>query len=263
VRYAIIGGTGVYDPGFLQSVQEIEVKTPYGDVRIAAGTYQEKEIAFVSRHGKGHSVAPHKVNYRAIVWSLKSLGVQYAVATNAVGSCNPNFRVGDFVLVDQFIDFTKSRPATFFDGEGTPVVHTDVTNPYCPALRQALLSQGLQMGVPIHRHGCYVCFEGPRYETAAEVRLAAALGGDVLGMTGVPEVGLAREAGICYASVCIVTNMGAGMSETALSHIDVSQVVKERMGYVRRLAVDALVSSALAMCRCGESSAALPGLQEA
>ena len=207
-------------------------------------------------------MAPHKVNYRAIVWSLKSLGVQYAVATNAVGSCNPNFRVGDFVLVDQFIDFTKSRPATFFDGEGTPVVHTDVTNPYCPALRQALLSQGLQMGVPIHRHRCYVCLKDramrqpPRYGWRQP-------GGDVLGMTGVPEVVLAREAGICYASVCIVTNMGAGMSETALSHIDVSQVVKERMGYVRRLAVDALVSSALAMCRCGESSAALPGLQEA
>ena len=263
MQYAVIGGTGVYDPGFLSSVQEIEVQTPYGKTELIAGMYKQLEIAFVSRHGKSHSVPPHRVNYRALMWALKYLGVQYVVATNAVGTCNPNLQVGDYVLVDQFIDLTKSRTLTFFDGDQGPVVHVDVTYPYCPTLREALLLLGRQMGVAIHGQGCYACFEGPRYETAAEVRMAAMLGGDVLGMTGVPEVVLAREAGICYASICIVTNMGAGLAGNTLSHIEVSKVVNERMNSVRRLAVDSLVlASEKASCRCSESGVSLPGLQE-
>jgi len=263
MRYAIIGGTGAYDPGFLECIREIEVQTPYGKAHLVAGTYKQVEVGFVFRHGRDHSVPPHKVNYRAVIWALKSLGVQYAVATNAVGSCKPSFAVGDFVLVDQFIDLTKSRPLTFFDGEQTPVVHTDITYPYCPTLRQALLSRGREMGVPVHDRGCYVCFEGPRYETAAEVRMAAMLGGDVVGMTGVPEVVLAREAGICYASICIVTNMGAGLAGNTLSHDEVSEVVKDRMGFMRQLAVEALIAAAeQAHCRCSTSKAVLPGLHE-
>jgi 5'-methylthioadenosine phosphorylase len=263
VQYAIIGGTGVYDPGLLSSEKEIQVETPYGKADLIAGRYQQLEIGFVPRHGKGHSVAPHKVNYRAIIWALKSLGVHYVIATNAVGSCNSNFMVGDFVLVDQFIDFTKSRPLTFFDGEHTSVVHVDVTSPYCPYLREALLDLGRDRKLTIHGNGCYVCFEGPRYESTAEVRMAAKLGGDVLGMTGVPEVVLAREAGICYASIGIVTNMGAGLAGEPLSHLDVSKVVADRMNLVRGLALDALVlMSCKDLCTCSESKVPLPDLQE-
>lgn len=263
MRFAVIGGTGVYDPLLLDQARNIQLPTPYGEVSLTAGYYQQQEIGFIARHGSDHATAPHKINYRGIIWALKSLGVEYIIATNAVGSANPSMRPGDFVLIDQFIDFTKTRPFTFFDGESTPVVHVDVTNPYCHTLRETIANIGEGMNLQLHNGGCYACFEGPRYETAAEVKMAALLGGDVLGMTNVPEVVLAREAGICYASICVVTNMGAGITDSALSHSEVSAIMTDNMNSVRRLALDSLAAVAqLPSCSCSKCEVPLPGLQE-
>lgn len=262
MKYAIIGGTGVYDPSILENIRTEEVTTPYGDVRVEVGTFQGLEVAFMPRHGKGHKIPPHKINYQANIWGLKALGVEKVLATNAVGSTNRSMRPGDFVVVDQFIDFTKVREQTFFDGGDNPVVHTDVTDPYCPALRSALFDAGKELGLSIHPRGCYACFEGPRFETAAEVRMANILGGDLVGMTGVPEATLAREAGLCYSTVAMVTNMGAGIAENPLTHEEVVEVMAENTKKIRDLLMRALVSIPKEVtCGCANGKTPLKGLE--
>lgn len=241
-RCAIIGGTGVYDPHLLEDVTSCEIATPYGAVEVQIGTYKGVRVAFMPRHGKGHSIPPHKINYRANIWGLKALGVETILATAAVGSINPEMRPGDFVIVDQFLDFTKGRAATFFDEGDQGVVHIDVTEPYCPYVRGVLVEVGARLGFPLHPRGTYVCVEGPRYETAAEIRAFRILGGDVVGMTSVPEVVLAREAGICYATMAMVTNMGAGMNGRALSHDEVVEIMALNTERVRRLALETFVA---------------------
>ncbi len=259
MEYAIIGGTGVYHPDLLDNPREVQVKTPFGQVKLLAGIYNEREIAFIPRHGSDHGVAPHRINYHANIWALKKLGVKYIIATNAVGSSNRSMTVGDFVIVDQFLDFTKGRSSTYFHGEDTPVVHVDMTDPFCLTLRKQIFNFGQKQSLKIHNHGCYVCFEGPRYESAAEVRMANLLGGDVLGMTLIPEIVLAREAGICYASIAIVTNMGAGIGSTNLSHEEVSTIMAANMNNVRQLALDSLAAVPQS-CTCEQQNVPLPGM---
>src|SRR5690606_29757669 len=202
-------------------VRSTVLDTPYGEVEVQIGRYKGVEVAFMPRHGKGHSIPPHRINYRANIWGLKMLGVEVILATAAVGSINPEMKPGNFVIVDQFLDFTKGRTSTFFDDGSQGVVHVDVTEPYCPAVREVLIETGRELGLRLHDRGTYVCVEGPRFETAAEIRAFRILGGDVVGMTSVPEAVLAREAGICYAAMAMVTNMGAGMEERPLSHEEV------------------------------------------
>lgn len=260
--YAIIGGTGIYESDLLKNSTEQVIKTPYGSVNLSVGNYKGHEIAFLTRHGKKHSVTPHKINYRANIWALKSLGVKYTIATAAVGSTNPSMQTSDIVIVDQFLDFTKNRVYTFFDGEGDTVVHIDVTEPYCPELRQLIITNAQDYQLKVHPTGCYGCFEGPRYETAAEVKMVAMLGGDVVGMTSVPEVVLAREAGICYATICMVTNMGAGISEVNLVHDEVSQIMSENLSTVLDLALETLANITPDFgCNCQDNGVTLPGMQ--
>ena len=187
MEYAIIGGTGVYDPRLLEDVREERVETPYGAVSLQAGVHRGVEVAFMQRHGAGHAVPPHKINYRANIWGLKLLGVKHILATAAVGSLAEAMRPGHFVIIDQFLDFTNARQQTFFDGGEPGVVHTDMTEPYCPSLRSVLVETGRRQGLDLHTEGVYVCTEGPRFETAAEIRAFRALGGHVVGMTNVPE----------------------------------------------------------------------------
>jgi len=241
VRYAVIGGTGVYDPKLLDEVRSTVLDTPYGEVEVQIGRYKGVEVAFMPRHGKGHSIPPHRINYRANIWGLKMLGVEVILATAAVGSINPEMKPGNFVIVDQFLDFTKGRTSTFFDDGSQGVVHVDVTEPYCPAVREVLIETGRELGLRLHDRGTYVCVEGPRFETAAEIRAFRILGGDVVGMTSVPEAVLAREAGICYAAMAMVTNMGAGMEERPLSHEEVVEIMAANTENVRRLAMEALL----------------------
>jgi len=164
-KIAVIGGTGVYDPEILEDVQEKEIKTPFGDVTFILGSYKGKEVYFMSRHGKGHSLPPHKINYRANIWALKEMEVDRIISTAAVGSINKEMAPGSLVLIDQFIDFTKQRPLTFFEGKEGEVVHTDFTEPYCPQLRETIMKVVEGFPYKIFDYGTYVCCEGPRFET--------------------------------------------------------------------------------------------------
>ena len=188
-------------------------------------------MVFLPRHGTGHSVPPHRINYQANIWGMRALGVEAIIATAAVGSLNPEMRPGDFVFVDQFIDFTKNRRQTFFDGRENGVAHLDFTEPYCPALRKTMAAAAGELRArpgaefAFHEKGVYICTEGPRFETPAEIRAYALLGADVVGMTSYPEVALAREAGICYATIAMVTNLAAGMAGGRLTHEEVLEVM--------------------------------------
>lgn len=264
MKCAIIGGTGVYDPRLLEDVREEQVSTPYGPIAVEVGTFEGVEVAFMARHGKGHSIPPHKINYRANIWGLKALGVERVLATAAVGSLNPEMTPGHIVVVDQFLDFTKGRDHTFFDGGENGVVHTDVTEPYCPELRAALSRCGRELGLDMHDRGVYVCTEGPRFETAAEIRAYRILGSDVVGMTNVPESTLAREAGLCYAAMAMVTNMAAGISQDPLTHDEVVEVMAANTENVRRLALKAIRSlTPERSCRCSQVERPLKGLEQA
>lgn len=250
VKIAIIGGTGVYDPSILSGIREEKVETPFGSVKVKIGTYKGKQVAFMARHGEDHSVPPHLVNYRANIYGLRLLGVKNIFATAAVGSLNMGMEPGNFVFVDQFLDFTKSRPQTFVE-QG--VVHLDMTDPYCPRLRGVLREAAGKQGLRYHTAGTYVCTEGPRFESPAEIRMFRQLGGDLVGMTSVPEVVLAREAEICYATIAMVTNYAAGISRTRLSHQEVVDIMGENAQNLRNLVMEAINSlDEDAPCLCQE-----------
>ncbi|MCQ2559286.1 MAG: S-methyl-5'-thioadenosine phosphorylase [Clostridia bacterium] len=238
VKIAIIGGTGVYDPSILEQIQEKTVETEFGSVPVKIGSLQNKEVAFITRHGFEHSVPPHLINYRANIAALKKLGVKSIFATAAVGSLNLDMKPGDLVLADQFLDFTKVRQHTFF-GVGR-VVHLDMTVPYCADLRAELQKAAAKLKFSCHNGGTYVCTEGPRFETPAEIKMFALLGGDLVGMTSVPEVTLAREAEICYATIAMVTNFAAGISPTALTHQEVLEVMAENAVKLRQLLIETI-----------------------
>jgi 5'-methylthioadenosine phosphorylase len=252
VRLAVIGGTGVYDPRWFHEAHEVTVATPYGSVTMTEGLVEgcSDPVLFVNRHGAHHHIPPHRVNYRANVWALKTQEVSRVIATAAVGSLNPNLPPGSMVLVDQFLDFTKSRPSTFFDGGPLGVVHTDMTAPYCPHARQILAETGHEMQCQMVDGGVYVATEGPRFESGAEIRAFRMLGGDVVGMTGVPEVVLAREAGLCYSTIALVTNFAAGIAAGPLTHREVLEVMAAHADRLKRLMASALPRLA-AGSRCG------------
>ncbi|GAV24986.1 methylthioadenosine phosphorylase [Carboxydothermus islandicus] len=235
VKIAVIGGTGVYDPKMLNNLTKEKVTTPYGDIEVTVGELSGKRVAFLPRHGAGHTVPPHLINYRANIWGLKMLGVKQIIATTAVGSLNLNMKGGDFVLIDQFLDFTKNRIYTFYDGGERGVIHTDVTEPYCPELRKIIYNAAKELGYTVHPSGTYVCTEGPRFETAAEIKMFAKLGGDLVGMTSVPEVVLAREAEMCYASISLVTNFAAGISPNPLTHEEVVEMMTTKSEQLKNL----------------------------
>ena len=235
IRIAIIGGTGVYDPRILDNIRDITVVTPYGTVLCKKGEYAGKEVAFLPRHGSTHSIPPHLINYRANIWAMKKLGVQNIIATTAVGSLNADMKPGDFVILDQFLDFVKNRVCTFYEGGERGVVHVDVTAPYCPQLRQVILQAALAEQIKVHSQGTYVCTDGPRFETPAEIKMYAKLGGDLVGMTNVPEVVLAREAEICYTTISMVTNFAAGISSQPLTHSEVVETMNANTENIKRL----------------------------
>ncbi len=239
-RLAIIGGTGVYNPRILDDIRETVQRTPFGDVTVTIGSHAGEEIAFIPRHGALHSVPPHLINYRANIMALNMLGVKSILATAAVGSLNLDLEPGMFVLADQFLDFTRTRKSTFYEGGEQGVIHCDMTIPYCPELRQALNKAGEELGFSIQNGGTYVCTEGPRFETAAEISMFKQLGGDLVGMTSVPEVVLARELGICYANISIITNHAAGISPNILTHSEVLQVMKDSTSDVRQLMMESI-----------------------
>lgn len=239
--YAVIGGTGVYDPGLLDQAQEHTIATPYGNAACTIGEYAGIRIAFMPRHGQGHSVPPHQINYRANIYALHSIGVRSVLASAAVGSMRLALPPGALVIVDQFLDFTKGRSSTFFEGE-RPVTHVDMTDPFCRRLRTHLQQTAHTNGIAITQGGTYVCTEGPRFESPAEIRMFAQLGGDVVGMTAIPEVVLAKEIGLCYATVAMVTNLCAGMSGQPLTHQEVLTEMAKNVHLLRKLFFESFAS---------------------
>jgi len=240
LKTAIIGGTGVYDPDFLEDVKEFVQDTRYGRVIGSTGKYEGIKVAFIPRHGVDHSVPPHMINYRANIMALKNMGVENILATAAVGSLHFDFKPGQYVLADQFLDFTRGRKHTFYEGGENGVVHCDMTEPYCTELRQALMKAGEERDIKLENGAVYVCTEGPRFETRAEISMFKQLGGHLVGMTGVPEVCLARELEMCYASVCVVTNFAAGISTGMLSHDEVVGMMAEKIQELRSLIMSSL-----------------------
>ncbi len=257
IDFAVIGGTGVDHPELLGRLRRERVDTPYGMVTLTVGEISSAQVAFVARHGEEHSVPPHLVNYRANIWALKELGVKKVMATAAVGSLERKFVPGQFVLVDQFLDFTKGRPATFFTGE-QGVLHVDMTDPYCRDLRQVIVEKAAEAGLEVKNGGTYVCTEGPRFETPAEIRMFRTLGGELVGMTSVPEVVLAKECGMCYAAIAMVTNYAAGISTTALSHQEVVKNMASMDVMLRELLAAVLqVLTPERSCDCPQAPAEL------
>ena len=239
-RLAVIGGTGFYEIASATLKEKKLVDTKFGQATVYIyASKSGKEFAFLPRHGEGHAYAPHVVNYRANIMALNLLGVERIIGVCSVGSLRKDINPGDFVLVDQFLDFTRGRPETFFEEEGA-VVHTDVTEPYCPEMRQCI-SYVPTKGIRLHKKGTYVCAQGPRFETAAEIRMYKALGGDVVGMTGVPECVLARELGMCYACLSVVTNYAAGIGDRPLSHEEVVVRMKKAGVMLQNYVIDCLM----------------------
>ena len=212
IALAVIGGTGVYKLAALDDVQTHEVQTRYGapsgPVRI--GRLDGRRVAFLARHGEGHSIPPHRINYRANIAALKQLGVRRVLALNTVGGITENWGPQVLACPDQLIDYTWGRIATFCEEEGSEVLHVDFGQPYTPSLRRAVLAAAARAGVKVVDGGCYAATQGPRLETNAEVARLRRDGCDLVGMTGMPEAGLAREAGLDYACLAIVANWAAG-----------------------------------------------------
>ncbi len=228
---AIIGGTGFYDLDYLEDPHPIRVRTPFGGAKLYEGHFQGEQLYFLPRHGPEHNYLAHEVNYRANIWALHTLGVERIIGTSAVGSLNPALEVGDLVALDQLVDFSQHRRQTFNLGS------VNFTEPYCPDLLATVIAQAKAEGILLHQKATYVSLEGPRYETAAEIRLWQQLGMDVVGMTNGTEAALARELGLCYAVIAIVTNMAAGIGGSQPSLEAHRQVMQENSQKLRRLAL--------------------------
>lgn len=217
-KLAIIGSSGLSAEDFLTGVQPVSVATDAGTVSLEVGHTDKWAAAFLRRSHGRPGLPPHAVNYRANILALKQLGVEYIFATSVVGSLSTTIPAGTLVVLDQFLDFTKQREITIFDEVGFAFV--DMTDPYCPQLRSTLIRAAQNLREPVRPTGCYVGVEGPRYETRAEIEMYRRLGGDVIGMTNVPEAVMARESGLCYAATAFVSNLGAGLNDRRISQID-------------------------------------------
>lgn len=247
----VIAGTGFYSWDLLENPEEKEIETPYGSAVVCLGKAADSPVAFLPRHRKNHSLPPHKINYRANIYALYSVGVSRLVAINAVGSLDKHIGPGELVLVDDFMDFTQGREQTFYDGENGRVGHADMTECYCPDLQRLIRQAAVDAEIALHTGGVYVATQGPRFETRAEIRAFARLGGTVVGMTGAPECQLAVELGICYAGVSCVTNYGCGIG-SALSSEDIAAVVADNKIKLERLLKSlAAVYTEEKSCRCG------------
>lgn len=237
----IIGGSGFYKPD--NDSQKKTINTPFGDAIVHLTQLGNKEVAFITRHGVDHSIPPHLVNYRANIYALHHFGVSRIITTSAVGSIIKEIPPGSYVVPDQFIDFTIGRPKTFFDGKfettlhsgekRTGVIHIDLTKPYCPEIGEALVTVGKELKMIVQEKGVYVCTEGPRFETTAEINAFRILGGTLVGMTSASECILARELGMCYSTICLVTNYAAGLQDK----ISVSEVFEMFEGKIMDLRI--------------------------
>lgn len=215
IDFAVIGGTGLYALADLDDVQTHRIDTPFGEpsAPIRVGGFGPHRIAFMARHGEGHAMPPHRINYCANLWALQSLGLTRLVAVNSVGGITESWGPRVIGVPDQIIDYTHGRSVSLWDGEGE-ALHVDFGDPYTPSLRRALIAAAKSAGVPVVDGGCYGATQGPRLETKAEIERLRRDGCDLVGMTGMPEAALARELGLDYACLAIVANWAAGRAPT-------------------------------------------------
>lgn len=224
---SLITGSGFYNLAGLHNTKELDVETPWGDVMVTQGDWNGRApVLFIARHGTDHSLPPHAINYRANIWALKEAGATAIVATAVSGGIGDRCVPGALVLIDDFIDFTEGRPRTFYDQQGE-VVHVDVSRPYDEALGRLILEAAAAVGIDIVDRGVYCATNGPRFETRAEIAMMRGFGGDLVGMTGVPEVVLAREVDLPYASIGVISNRAAGLADTELSVPEIMQVLTD------------------------------------
>jgi 5'-deoxy-5'-methylthioadenosine phosphorylase len=234
----IIGGSGLTQLRNLEITRREVVRTPYGEpsAPMVYGRLGGGEVVFLPRHGSGHTIPPHEVNYRANIWALKQVGVERVIAVNAVGGISSHYLTSTtLVIPDQIIDYTWGRAHTFFGSEHKQVTHVDFSNPYCQDLRAALIAAARTAGLAAVEHGCYGATQGPRFESTAEIRRLERDGADIVGMTGMPEAGLARELELCYACVALVVNPAAGKSDQPISLREIEHNLETGMARVRQL----------------------------
>ncbi|MHB8565299.1 MAG: S-methyl-5'-thioinosine phosphorylase [Acidiferrobacteraceae bacterium] len=237
MQLAIIGGSGLTRLKNLEVTDHKVMRTPHGEpsAPMTYGQLGGHTVIFLPRHGPGHTIAPHRVNYQANLWALRECGVSHVVAVAAVGAISPELAPGGLALPDQIIDYTYGRAHTYFGTPQTPVTHIDFTHPYCAALRQFLADAAAQARLAIVDHGTYGATQGPRFETAAEIRRMEQDGATMVGMTGMPEASLARELGLCYATLAVVANPAAGKTEGVISLRDIEHHLERGMDKVRAL----------------------------
>lgn len=242
-KIAVIGGTGLYSmmDDFEMTHQEIS-NTPYGEASgpLVFGQLQGKEVVFLARHGFTHRLPPHRVNYQANIWMLKKAGIEKIISVNAVGSINQQCAPESMVIPDQIIDYSWGREHTFYAEDLTRVVHVDFTHPYSETIRKTLIQAGKNLKFNLVQQGVYGCTQGPRLETAAEIRRLANDGCDLVGMTGMPEAALAREISIEYASISVVANWAAGINGDQISMDQIESHMQKGMENVKKLIAETI-----------------------
>nr|WP_284047525.1 S-methyl-5'-thioinosine phosphorylase [Guyparkeria hydrothermalis] len=249
---AIIGGTGLSQIEGIEDVRHQMVSTPFGEPSgpVTIGRLQGCDVVFLPRHGYNHRIPPHQINYRANIWALRELNVSRILAVAAVGGIHPDMGPGSLVVPDQLIDYTWGRPSTYYEGDLESVTHVDFTYPYDESLRQAFLAAGKALHIPMADGGTYGATQGPRLETAAEIRRLERDGCDVVGMTGMPEAVLAREAEIEYASLNVVANWAAGVHDgDIVSMAEIEKTLSNSMRGVRKVLKQILSGEDCMLCR--------------
>ncbi len=249
----IFGGSGFYQ--FATGTEEVEVETPYGlpSARIALSEINGRRVCFLPRHGMKHEFPPHKINYRANIWALKSLGVKRIISPCAAGSLQPHVKPGDIVICDQLVDRTSGRISTFYDGPET--THISFADPYCPELRQVAINKAKELGIPVHERGTVVVIEGPRFSTRAESKWFSGHGWEVINMTQYPEAVLAREFEICFVNISLITDWDVGLEGhpevKAVAHEEVIRVFNENNEKLKKLLYEMIPAiPQIATCPC-------------
>lgn len=248
--FGLIGGSGLDNIPGMEISEQVRMSTPFGEPSddYRKGVLAGKEVVLLWRHGPGHRIQPQKVNYRANLWGFRELGVDKIISINASGGISARMKPGEITVPDQIIDMTSGRATTYYEEE--EVVHIDMTEPYCPDLRNYIFRAAEISGIPVIKSGTYVCVNGPRLETAAEIRTFSSWGADMVGMTAMPEAALARELGICFSGMAVITNFAAGISEKKLTTAEVMETMRASMGKLRLL-LQAFFALAFAAAQCG------------
>ena len=251
----VFGGSGFYK--LFDEYEEKAIETPYGapSARVAIGTMAGKKVAFMPRHGAHHQLPPHKINYRANVWAMKSLGVNRVISPCAAGSLQTHVEPGHFVVCDQFVDRTSGRADTFYDG---PIsTHVSSADPYCPEMRELAIAAGEKAGITMHKTGTVVVIQGPRFSSKAESRWFTSLGWEVINMTQYPEAHLAREQELCVVNISLITDYDSGLigNVQPVSHAEVVKVFGENISKLQSLLINLIetLPSSRGKCGCGST----------